>query len=146
MTCSAECGFTNWNNPTPVVAALVRLGSDFVLARNAKWPEGLFSVISGYLESGESPEVAIARETHEELGLSAKGVTFLGHYPFLQSNQIIIAYMVDASGEICSGSEISEVMLLTKDELATFDFGPLELTTSIVRNGLELHKALNGEA
>jgi NAD+ diphosphatase len=141
MTCSTDCGFTHWNNPTPVVAALVKLGSNFVLARNAKWPEGFFSVISGFLEAGEAPDSAIARETLEELGLTAKSVKFVGHYPFPQMNQIIIAYVVDAFGDICSNSEIAETKVLTKEELAAFDFGPLKLSTAIVRTWLALPEA-----
>lgn len=138
MTCSTECGFTHWNNPTPVVAALVKVGSNFVLARNAKWPEGFFSVISGFLEAGETPDIAIARETLEELGLTTEKVTFVGHYSFPQMNQIIIAYLVDAVGDLCINSEIAETKLLTKEELAVFDFGPLKLSTAIVQTWLAL--------
>ena len=134
MTCSSDCGFTHWNNPTPVVAALVKVGNHYVLARNAKWPADLFSVITGFLEAAEAPEEAIARETHEELGLTAQTVTFVGHYPFQKMNQIIIAYVVEATGEIGLGDEIAEIKLLTQEELIAFDFGPLKLTTAIVRS------------
>ena len=88
----------------------------------------------GFLEAAEAPEEAIARETHEELGLTAQTVTFVGHYPFQKMNQIIIAYVVEATGEIGLGDEIAEIKLLTQEELIAFDFGPLKLPTAIVRS------------
>ena len=33
------CGFIFYNNPVPVVAALVQVDGDVILARNKEWPE-----------------------------------------------------------------------------------------------------------
>ncbi|WP_285577619.1 NUDIX domain-containing protein [Geothrix limicola] len=126
-----------WGNPIPVVAALVRMDDDYVLARNAQWPEGMFSLITGFLEKGESPEDAVARETQEELGVRVSEVRFLGHFTLAQFNQLIIAYLVRASGEIHPSSEISEFKRLSSSELGAFDFGPLELTAQIVQVALQ---------
>ena len=49
------CGFVQWRNPTPAVGALVELDGDIILARNARWPEGWFALITGYLEAGDDP-------------------------------------------------------------------------------------------
>jgi NAD+ diphosphatase len=59
---SASCQFVYWNNPTPVVAVLVRVDDAYILARNADWPSDVFSVLTGFLEEGESPESAAIRE------------------------------------------------------------------------------------
>ncbi len=55
LRCSA-CGWTHWGNPTPVLAAVVE-GDDgrVLLARNAQWQEGVFGLITGFMEAGESP-------------------------------------------------------------------------------------------
>lgn len=53
---SPECAFVHWNNPVPVVAALVQYHGEVVLARNSQWPEGMFSLVTGYLERNETPE------------------------------------------------------------------------------------------
>jgi DNA-directed RNA polymerase subunit RPC12/RpoP len=65
-----SCGFTHWGNPTPVLAAVVE-GDDgrVLLARNALWQEGVFGLITGFMEAGESPEAGICREVLEETGL-----------------------------------------------------------------------------
>lgn len=127
----------NWNNPTPVVAALVKVGDEFVLARNRNWPEGFFSLISGFLEAGEAPESAVARETAEELGLTVQDTVFVGHYPFPQMNQIIMAFAVEASGDAVPNEEIAELKTLGLAELKEYDFGVLKLGTMVVRDWLE---------
>lgn len=60
-----ECGYVHWNNPLPVVAAIVEYEGKILLARNAAWAEGMFALITGFLENGETPEQGIAREVLE---------------------------------------------------------------------------------
>jgi NAD+ diphosphatase len=138
LGCSAtECRFVHWGNPIPVVASLVRLADSYVLARNANWPAGLFSVLTGFIENGEAPESAAARETLEELGVRARSTHLIGHFPLAQLNQLIIAYEVRAAGELTLGDEIAEVKVVSPTELATVDFGPLRLTSEIVSSWLQ---------
>lgn len=129
------CNFVAWDNPVPVVA-LVHYQEQFLLARNAQWPAGMFSFITGYLERGESPEVAVVREVGEELGLAAQVKGFIGHYPFLPKNQLILAYEVRARGELHLGEEIAEVRLLSREALVSYDFRPFTLTATIVSDSL----------
>jgi NADH pyrophosphatase NudC (nudix superfamily) len=137
LACSAsDCRFVHWNNPTPVVAGLVRWRGGYLLARGTGWPAGVFSFLTGFLEEGEAPEAAVIREVREELGLAAASAELVGHFPFRQMNQLIIAYSVPAVGEVSLGEELVETRLLPADELAGFDFGPLELTREIVHSWL----------
>ena len=139
VACSAAgCTFVHWDNPIPVVAALVQTAAGFVLARNAKWPPGLFSIIAGFLEREESPEGAIAREAKEELGLETRALTFIGHYPFFEQNQLMLAFLVRADGVPVPNAELAEVKVLSRAELERFDFGRLELTARIVRDALRM--------
>jgi len=136
LACSSSCGYVYWENPTPVVAGLVQVQEGFVLARNARWPSGMFSLITGFLEKGESPEQAISRETNEELGVTPEELQFVGHYSLPELNQLIIAFTVRASGELRPGQEIAEVLPLSRTELESFDFGNLTLTAKIVAAAL----------
>ena len=66
-----------------------------------------YALITGFLEKTDpSPEEAVAREVQEELGLTATGVHFIGHYAFPRNNQIIIAYHVPAEGTIVLNEEL----------------------------------------
>lgn len=139
--CDPSCGFVHWNNPVPVAAALVRTEKGFVLARNAGWPAGIFSLITGFLETGERPEETIVRETKEELCLDAEHVEFVGWYPFARMNQIIMAYYVEASGPITLDPELAEYKYVSTDELADYDFGPAKLGTLVVRDWFRLESS-----
>jgi NAD+ diphosphatase len=133
LACSASgCRYVVWDNPVPVVAALVMYQGKLLLARNRLWPEGVYSMITGYLERHESPEAAIVREIKEELGLDGIGVSFIGHYPFKEKNQLIIAYAVTTKGDLKLGEEIADIQMQSLDELHERDFGPLVLTGRIV--------------
>ena len=59
-TCLAEgCGFVLWDNPVPVVAALVELEGRIVLARNVAWPENAFGLVTGWLYARHGLEAAM---------------------------------------------------------------------------------------
>lgn len=102
-----NCTYVHWDNPVPVVAAVVEHEGDIILARNKAWPVPFYALITGFLEKTDpSPEEAIEREVLEELGLQGRGAHFIGHYPFARQNQIIIAYHVPATGVITLGDEL----------------------------------------
>jgi len=139
--CSAsECAYVYWNNPIPVVAALVIYHDKILLARNSRWPAGMFSLIAGYLEQGEAPEYAVVRELREELNLESQQQAFIGHYPLLANNQLIIAYALQAEGELRLNHEIAEIKLLTRDQLAAAPFENLPLTAAVVNDWLRLSR------
>lgn len=104
-----RCGFVFWDNPVPVVAAIVEHEGKIVLGRNALWPPGMFALITGFMEKTDaSPESAVRREVKEELALDGEVVGFVGHYRFQRMNQIIIAYHVRGRGHITLDPELAE--------------------------------------
>lgn len=105
---SAGCGFIFWDNPTPVVAAVVEHEGQLVLARNVAWPSGMFALVTGFLEKNEIPAEAVQREVEEELGLTPLGASFIGHYGFERMNQLIIAFHVPARGTVRLNEELAE--------------------------------------
>lgn len=126
------CNFIYWNNPVPVVAALVEYNGNYIIARNKLWPGGIFSVITGYLEQKESPEDAVIREVAEELGLLGSIKRHIGNYIFKEKNQLILCYEVNATGSIKINSELAEIKLLTPKDLSNYDFSPLYITEKII--------------
>ncbi|WP_323120859.1 NUDIX domain-containing protein [Burkholderia alba] len=119
----AGCGYVHWNNPLPVVAAIVEYDGKILLARNAAWPEGVFALITGFLENGETPEAGIAREVREETALEAETVELVGVYEFIRKNELIIAYHVRAYGEIALSPELLEYRLVDPPALRPWRAG-----------------------
>ena len=101
-----QCGYVLWENPTPVVAAVVEHEGNIVLARNRAWPMPFYALITGFLEKNEDPAEAVLREVDEELSLKGQRTAFIGHYRFERMNQLIIAYHVIAEGVIRLGEEL----------------------------------------
>jgi NAD+ diphosphatase len=114
--CSASCGYVNYDNPTPVAAVVVEYEGQILLAHNRAWPGSFCSVITGFVDHGESPDEAAVREVKEELNLEATAPTLISVYPFAQMNQVIIGYHVKASGSIALNEELDSHKLLSPEE------------------------------
>lgn len=110
LRCPA-CDFTHWNNPTPVLAAVVELDGKLLLARNAAWPGKMFALITGFMEAGETPQHGIVREIKEETNLDAQTPRLIGVYEFRRMNQLIVAYHVVATGRVSLSPELAEYRL-----------------------------------
>ena len=118
-----NCGHTHWNNPTPVLAAIVEYRGQVLLARNAAWPGKMFALITGFMEAGETPEEGIAREVLEETALTAEKVDLVGVWDFQRMNQVIIAYHVVARGEIRLSPELAEYKLFAPGDIVCWPAG-----------------------
>jgi NAD+ diphosphatase len=136
---NGTCGYVFWDNPLPVVAAIVEHEGSVILARGKGWPEKIFGIITGFLERGEDPKEAIVREVKEELGLSATIKDFVGMYSFFQKNQLLLVYHLVADGDITINDELEEIRHVSADKLRPWPFG----TGPAVKDWLE-RKKING--
>jgi len=119
----AACDFTHWNNPTPVLAAVVEYQGHILLARNAAWTGKKYALITGFMEAGETPEAGIAREIREETSLDANELKLIGVYDFQRMNQIIIAYHAVCSGEVRLSPELLDYKLFTPETVKCWPAG-----------------------
>ncbi len=122
LRCPA-CGWTHWNNPIPVLAAVVEVRGQILLARNAAWSGPIYALITGFMEAGETPEQGIAREVKEETSLDAQSVRLIGAYEFIRKNQLIIAYHVVAEGEVKLSPELVDYRLYDPGQLKCWPSG-----------------------
>ena len=118
-----SCEFTHWDNPVPVVAAIVENNGKVILIQNKGWPKEWFGIVAGFLEKNETPEQGALREVREELGLEGEIVSFIGHYTFERMNQIISAYHIHADGEIKIGEELETIKALLPKEIIPWEIG-----------------------
>lgn len=134
LACTTACGFVYWDNPVPVVAVVVQHGDDIVLARNAAWPPTQFSLVYGFIERHEAPAEAALREVREELGLAGDVTSFIGHFPFTDKNELVLAFHLRARGVLALGDEIVEAKRVPRAAIAQYDFTPFSFTAGIVRS------------
>ena len=119
----AECGWTHWNNPTPVLAAVIQYRGQILLARNAAWQHKMYALITGFMEAGESPQEGIAREIKEETSLDTSELNLIGVYDFQRMNQVIIAYHAVADGEVKLSPELVDYKLYDYDAVKCWPAG-----------------------
>lgn len=117
------CGFTHWNNPTPVLAAIVQYRGQVLLARNAAWTRRMFALITGFMEAGETPEEGIRREIQEETSLVTQSLGLVGVYDFQRMNQVIIAWHAVCDGDIRLSPELAEYRLYDLPDLRCWSAG-----------------------
>jgi NAD+ diphosphatase len=125
LRCPA-CGWTHWNNPTPVLAAVIECadqGGRLLLARNAAWTGRMFGLVTGFMEAGETPQQGITREVAEETSLVVESLALIGVYDFQRMNQVIIAYHALARGEVRLSPELAEYRLFAPDEVRCWPAG-----------------------
>lgn len=117
------CNFVHYDNPTPVVAALIEHEGQLLLARAVNWPPDWFGLITGFLEKNEHPAEAVLREVKEETNLDGKLVEFIGLYTFKQMNQIIMAYHIQTEGKVTLNEELAEYKLVPPAQVEPWAFG-----------------------
>ncbi|KAA6115530.1 NUDIX hydrolase [Cupriavidus cauae] len=124
MACVQDgCQFVQWDNPLPVLAAVVEYEGKLLLARNAAWPPSMYALVTGFLERDETPEAGVARELKEETNLDAQSVSLIGVYEFMRKNELIIAYHVRATGTIALSEELADYKLVAPEKMRIWNAG-----------------------
>ena len=125
LRCPA-CSWTFWNNPTPVLAAIIECSDrqgQVLLARNAAWQHRMFALITGFMEAGETPEEGITREVMEETSLTVSALKLVGVYDFQRMNQLIVVYHALAHGQVRLSPELAEYKLFAPQDLRCWRAG-----------------------
>jgi NAD+ diphosphatase len=122
LRCPA-CAWTHWNNPTPVLAAVIQYQDKILLARNAAWQGKMYALITGFMEAGETPSEGIAREIKEETNLETRELDLIGVYDFQRMNQVIIAYHALAQGDVRLSPELADYKLYDYESVKCWPAG-----------------------
>ncbi|WP_342304863.1 NAD(+) diphosphatase [Methanolobus sp. ZRKC5] len=114
-----ECGFLAFPKISPAIIVLIEKDDRVLLARSPHFKPGLYSILAGFVEPGESIEEAVVREVREEVGISIKNVRYFGSQPWPYPDSLMIGFTAEfAEGEIeVDGVEIEEAGWFRKDEI-----------------------------
>jgi NAD+ diphosphatase len=100
MTCP-QCGLMQYPRISPAIIVAVVRQDRILLARNARFPGGFYSVLAGFVEPGETFEECVRREVKEEVGVDVKNVRYFGSQPWPFPNSLMVGFIADhADGEI----------------------------------------------
>jgi len=126
------CKAHHFPRTDPVVIVRVSDGADaLLLGRQARWPEGRFSLLAGYVEPGETLEEAVRREVLEEAGVALDSVSYVASQPWPFPSSLMLGFSAVAErGDPTPGDdELAEVGWFERAELeaAARGDGPLML-------------------
>ena len=96
-----RCGMMHYPRLSPAAIVLVERGDRILLARSPGFPKGMYSVLAGFVEPGESIEEAVVREVREEVGIEVTNVGYFGSQPWPFPNSLMIGFTADyTDGEL----------------------------------------------
>ena len=115
-----DCGAPHFPRTDPVVIMLITHGNRVLMGRSPGWPEGMFSLLAGFVEPGETIEAAVRREVEEETSVKVGQVDYLASQPWPYPSSL----MIGCDGEALSldidvdPNEIEDARWFSREEIA----------------------------
>lgn len=115
------CHAPHFPRTDPVVIMLVTRGNQLLLGRNAAWPEGMFSLLAGFVEPGETIEAAVRREVLEESDIRVGEVSYLASQPWPFPASLMIGCHAQAiSSDITvDPNELEQALWISREDMLT---------------------------
>jgi len=129
-----RCGLHNFPRLSPAIIVAVERGDAILLARSAHFPQGLFSVLAGFVEPGETIEECVVREVKEEVGITVGNVRYFGSQPWPFPNSLMLGFTAEyVDGELeLDPSEIAEAGWFRADSLPSIP-GRISIAGRMIR-------------
>ena len=114
-----DCGAGHFPRTDPVVIMLITHGNSVLVGRSPGWPEGMFSLLAGFVEPGETLEAGVRREVFEEVGVEVGAVSYLASQPW----PFPASLMFGCAGEALTTElnidpvEIEDAMWVSKEDM-----------------------------
>lgn len=124
----AACDLTLYFNPAVSASAIIEVAnhSRVMLIERAQEPaKGKWAFVGGFVDPGESAEVALAREIREEIGLACRSIRYLGSAPNLYQYRdvqyavldLFFVCVVDSSDATAEASEVAATRLFKPEDV-----------------------------
>lgn len=129
-----SCGRLFFPRFSPAIMVLIRKDNQILLARSPHFPPGIYSALAGFIDMGETAEMAVHREVEEEVGIKVTNLHYFGSQTWPFPDSFMIAFTATyLSGEInINTQEIETAQWFSLDALP-----PLPNKASIARRLIE---------
>ena len=95
------CSLSFYPRISPSIIVLIQRNDEILMARGYHFPQGVYGLIAGFIEAGESIEEAIHREVQEEIGIKIKNLQYFGSQSWPFPDSLMIGFTAEyASGEL----------------------------------------------
>ncbi len=93
-----RCGLESFPRLAPAIIVLIIRGEVLLLSRSPHFPEGMYSILAGFVEPGETLEEAVEREVMEEVGLRVKNIRYVSSQPWPFPHSLMIGFRAEHAG------------------------------------------------
>jgi NAD+ diphosphatase len=139
------CKIPTYPRLAPAMIVSVEKGDEILLARSPHFPEGIMSVLAGFVEPGESAEEAVRREVFEETSIIVDEVEYFSSQAWPFPNSLMLGFRATyGSGEIAiDGEEIVAAEWFKASEMPHFFPGRVSISQWLIqdflkRNGVDV--------
>jgi NAD+ diphosphatase len=94
----AKCKIEYFPKVSPAMIVLVEDGDTLLMARHSRLPQGMYALVAGFLEPGETLEECVAREVFEETGILVDDIRYFASQPWPFPHQIMVAFFARKCG------------------------------------------------
>ncbi|MDO6707850.1 NAD(+) diphosphatase [Photobacterium sp. 1_MG-2023] len=100
MVCQ-DCRQHHYPRVSPCIIVAVRKGGQILLAQHPRHQNGMYTVIAGFVEPGETLEECVAREVAEETGITLTNIRYFDSQPWAFPSNLMMGFLADYhSGQI----------------------------------------------
>lgn len=141
-----RCGLLHFPRLSPAIIVLVEHGQELLLARSRHFLPGMYSVLAGFVEPGETLEEAVAREVKEEVGLTVKEIKYFGSQPWPFPHSLMVGFTAKYHGGEISlqDPEIEDAGWFTADNLPTLP-GKISIARKLIDWFVEKQRKISKE-
>jgi NAD+ diphosphatase len=115
-----QCHHEAYPKLAPCIIVRITHGDKILLARGAQFPAGMWALIAGFVELGESLEEALHREVMEEVGIKVENIRYWGSQSWpIPTSSLMIGFTAEyKSGDLkIDNNEIVEAGFFTKETI-----------------------------
>ncbi len=104
---------------SPCAIVLIHDHDRLLMTRQPRFPEGMYGLVAGFVEPGETLEECAAREAREECGVSIDEITYAGSQPWPFPQQVMVGFTARyAGGELSvDHAELEDARWFSRAEL-----------------------------
>ena len=114
-----ECSKEVFPRTDPAVIVLIHNEDACLLGRGASWPEGMYSCLAGFVETGEDLESAVRREVFEESGLLLGRIDYHASQPWPFPQSLMLGFHAEATNRELTfhDGEIQDARWFSRNQL-----------------------------
>ncbi len=136
-----SCSTVSYPRLSPAVIMSVERGDEILLGRSPRFPKGMYSVLAGFVEPGETLEEAVKREIMEEAGVEVGDIRYLASQPWPFPHSLMIGFTSRYLGGelVVDRGELEDARWFSRDNMPTLP-SPISISRLLIEDFLSRGK------